>query len=649
MAIWYAVVVDNLPGAVAFGELLPDAAWIFYLFRTTRAKATDESVRTTIFYFSAGLACLLIFVASIAVYLGIGREVGVVTRNVLIYFMLLMWMFEITFLFYIGYLFRISASSSGSGFRVIVLALGVMRAYNLNLFTMFILGYPQATWLLGRQGALALVLVPIFAVGSRRKETWRITLSRQATTQSLMVVVIGAYLVVMASATRAALWAGWSPRGILQILLSIALSITILVVAMMPRLRARLKIVLIKNLFEHRYDYRTEWLRFSSTISDRGTSSLSGDERAIRSLADITESQRGLLLMKARDDLLVLQGTWQQEATILPSQQLTVDPQWLDNLALSSRIIDLDDIRAAAVPSTEDGSVPEWLVTEESFWIAVPLVKSAHLIGLIVLGRPLVDRALDWEDFDLLKVIAQQIAVHLIDERRQAELEEARRFEEFNRRFAFIIHDLKNVVSQLALLSANAEEHGDNPKFQVAMAKTLKGATAKMSTLLSRLSTGKMLAEPNLEIMDPRLILDRLVEAFRADNLIVMSPPETVLIRADGEQLFEALGHLVTNAIEASPAGAGLELSLDVSDSTVVISLQDYGRGMSSEFMRNELFKPFSSTKTNGFGIGAAEARALIQAMGGELSVSSVVGEGTRFSATFPACRTTESDRITSQ
>jgi hypothetical protein len=87
-------------------------------------------------------------------------------------------------------------------------------------------------------------------------------------------------------------------------------------------------------------------------------------------------------------------------------------------------------------------------------------------IGLVLLGHPPITRALDWEDFDMLRAAGRQVASYLAEARGQASAgHEARRFEEFNRRFAFIMHDIKNLVSQIALTARNAERHADNPAF----------------------------------------------------------------------------------------------------------------------------------------------------------------------------------------
>lgn len=68
-------------------------------------------------------------------------------------------------------------------------------------------------------------------------------------------------------------------------------------------------------------------------------------------------------------------------------------------------------------------------------------------------------------------------------------MDEAGKFEEFNRRFAFIIHDVKNLVSQLSLVARNAERHADNPAFRADMVATLESSVGKMNDLLARLAT----------------------------------------------------------------------------------------------------------------------------------------------------------------
>jgi len=105
---------------------------------------------------------------------------------------------------------------------------------------------------------------------------------------------------------------------------------------------------------------------------------------------------------------------------------------------------------------------------------------------------------------------------------------------------------------------------------------------------------------------------------------------------ADGAALEQAIGHLIQNAVEACSPALPVTVRVDCNGETVSIAITDKGVGMDSDFVRNRLFQPFASSKSGGFGIGAFEARSLIDAMGGRLTVDSRPGTGTTFTILLP-------------
>ncbi|MCP5396936.1 MAG: hypothetical protein H6918_09430 [Sphingomonadaceae bacterium] len=111
-----------------------------------------------------------------------------------------------------------------------------------------------------------------------------------------------------------------------------------------------------------------------------------------------------------------------------------------------------------------------------------------RLLGVVVLARPPVPRALDWEDFDLLKLVGRQLASYLAEQAGEQALMDASQFDEFNRRIAFVMHDIKNLASQLGLLARNAERHADKPEFRADMLVTLRNSADKLNMLLARLN-----------------------------------------------------------------------------------------------------------------------------------------------------------------
>jgi putative PEP-CTERM system histidine kinase len=270
-------------------------------------------------------------------------------------------------------------------------------------------------------------------------------------------------------------------------------------------------------------------------------------------------------------------------------------------------------------------------------WVLVPLPHLGSLAGAILLARPPLDRALDWEDFDLLKVTGRQVASYLAEARAQEALADAQRFDEFNRRFAFILHDIKNLVSQLTLTARNAERHADKPEFRADMVATLKDSAERMNALLARLSQhhrGRSEAPHAIEVQP---VVHRAATSRARQHPVHVSGVSSAIAHADPAGLEQLLNHLVQNAVEASAADAPVTILVGADGLNVTIDVTDQGCGMSPAFVRDKLFKPFVSSKPGGFGIGAFEARQIAAAMGGRIEVTSREGQGTRFRVVLKA------------
>lgn len=410
----------------------------------------------------------------------------------------------------------------------------------------------------------------------------------------------------------------------------------------LPRGAARswLRLQVTKHLFRHRYDYRGEWLRFSHTLGAPGGGADGHgalSTRIERALADMTEAPAARLFVATPAGRLEAAGAgaWPMDA----ADGFDAD---FHRLAESRpRILDADALRwplpSAAATEEERRAAPGWLLADRSIWAGVPLIHGERLAGFVLLARPLADRRVDWEDHDLLSIAGRQVASHLAEAQGQEALAEARRFHEFNRRFAFIVHDVKNLASQLGLVARNAERHADNPAFREDMVATLRESVARLDGLLQRLSPQTAARADAPRAAAPMTVLRHVAEQRRAQHPVRLSGREEVHALFDPARLETAIGHLVQNAIEASPGGEPVWLSVDRRGLEVEIAILDRGRGMSADFIRRGLFVPFDTTKPGGFGIGAFEARSLVSAIGGRLEVESREGQGSRFAILLPA------------
>jgi putative PEP-CTERM system histidine kinase len=531
-----------------------------------------------------------------------------------------------------------AAPASRSTIRFAMLGLALIWTYDLNLYTIFYLGAGSGSALVDWRGAVVALTGPLFALGAKQEDGWRIRLSRAATFQSLSLLAICAYFAVMTVLATALRGTGWDWSGSLLVALLAFMTVAAMVLLPSPSARSWAKVKLAKHLFEHRYDYRTEWLRFTETLGRAGTDAPPLGERVIKAFADIVDAPGGLLLVTDSAGAITTFASWNWPGSNPPAEELESAGDFWRNVESSGRILDLDAYRGRwSHPKDLVIEIPTWIAADDSAWAGVPLIHNDKLFGLVLLAAPDYRRALDWEDFDLLRTAGRQAASSLAEAHGQEALSNAQRFEDFNRRFAFILHDIKNLVSQLSLLSRNAERHADNQDFRTDMIATLKSSVGKMNDLLARLSPQ---AAPRVHRSEPRPlrpILSSAIAANRRNHDVRLLGDASLCAVVDAAGLEQAVGHLVQNAVEASAAAKPVIVRVAQRGSSVLVTIADHGCGMDGDFVRNRLFQPFASTKADGFGIGSFEARSLIGAMGGRLSVDSRPGHGTTFTIMLAA------------
>jgi len=515
------------------------------------------------------------------------------------------------------------------------IALAGIFAYDLNLQTLtFLIGNPAGA-LGDLRGLFVGIMTAIFALGmSSAGPRVQFSPSRAVTFRTLSLLLIGGYLVGMVVVTKSlAMLGGDMARASQSVFLVIAVIGAALALPS-PRLRGWLRVTATKHLFQHRYDYRQEWLRFTRTIGRSGAGNASLEERAVKALADITESPAGLLLMPSEDAHLELTARWNWPTITVPARAGTIVLANL--LEHHNLVLALDEVRCGIDHHGEAAHVPPWLLQTEDAWALVPLIHFDRLVGVVLLARPRNPRQLDWEDFDLLRVVGQQLASYLAEQAGHQALMDASRFDEFNRRMAFVMHDIKNLVSQMSLLATNAERHADNPAFRADMLVTLRNSADKLSALLARLGRYGSGQVNGLDSIDLVELARGIADRFKGVHPVALTREVPVQVMGNREALEQALIHLVQNAIDASEATMPVFLDVTSEGLHGAIDVVDAGKGMSPAFVRTGLFKPFISSKAGGFGIGAFEARELVKAMGGRIAVESREGLGTRFSVVLP-------------
>ncbi|QDK32887.1 XrtA/PEP-CTERM system histidine kinase PrsK [Sphingomonas sp. IC081] len=519
--------------------------------------------------------------------------------------------------------------------------LAVLWAFDLNLYTVAYLGSKWPVELGALRGIATLVLAACLAIGgARNSDELRLRPSRAVTFQTFSLLVIGGYLVAMVAVAQWLAYVGGDFARIIELAFLTLASAFALVVLPSRRVRGWLKVTTAKHFFQHRYDYREEWLRFTRTIGSGGEQALPLAERVVQAVADVTASPAGLLLTPGDQGDLTLAARWNWRDIEVPA--VAYPARALAPFEQNAFIADLDDQRTGFTATGYEVEVPAWLLAEPRAWALVPLVHYERLVGMVVLARPQLARKFDWEDFDLLRVIGQQLASYLAENASQEALAESSRFEDFHRRIAFVMHDIKNLASQFSLLARNAELHADKPEFRADMLVTLRNSSDKLNALLARLSRYGNGAVDKLEPVPAGEVARTVIERFRGNPQVVLAETIEVMVTANRHSLEQVLLHLLQNALDASQPDSPVFLSLLSDGLNARFEVLDSGCGMSAEFVRNRLFKPFVSTKSGGFGIGAFEARELVRAMRGRLDVESREGLGSRFVVRVPLAAATD-------
>jgi putative PEP-CTERM system histidine kinase len=213
---------------------------------------------------------------------------------------------------------------------------------------------------------------------------------------------------------------------------------------------------------------------------------------------------------------------------------------------------------------------------------------------------------------------------------------EARKFDAFNKMSAFVVHDLKNIVTQLSLMLKNAERHRDNPEFQEDMLMTVDHSVDRMRQLMMQLREGATPPGTVCGVNLPDVIQRIQKEKMDQGRSVEIRRLNKLATRGHEDRLERVIGHLVQNALDATPANGNVWISLEKRGDRAALEVGDTGHGMSPEFIRERLFKPFQSTKQAGMGIGAYESAQYIRELGGEMLVDSEVDQGTRITMILP-------------
>jgi putative PEP-CTERM system histidine kinase len=616
-------------------ETLRDCGWLFLLSTLiSRQYSNSNYFLLRRFKWSIVLILLIVFLFLLEFFNDfryqlqefLGRDIRLLAHVIL----------AILGLILVEQLYRNASVELRWAIKFLCLGLSILFFVDFIVYSKSLLFFRLDSLLWYSRGLMNAVVAPLLALSILRlqDEKPRISFSRKLVFHTTVLFGSGVYLVLMSLAGFYIRDFGGNWGEIGQIFFSFLAILVFLVFLSSGKVRALCKVFLNKHFFHYRYDYRDEWIKLSKTISQLSSiGELSGF--IIKTMADLVDSSGGGLWLRNDQGDFYLAEDYYLGFNAPPV--VSSESSLITFIKAKKWVIDFFEF--SQKPDVyKDVDLSEWNAVKNNVWLLIPLFRQNDVAAFVVLTKARVVRKLNWEDHDLLKTVGMQLTNALALNHASDELARSRQFEAYNRLSAYLVHDLKNLVAQIALIVKNSEKHKHNPEFIDDSIETLKNVVNKIDYLLSQLRQGEIKETDKKVINLIDIISDVAIQqAGNKPALQLIAHQNRVEVIGEKEKMAAILGHLVQNAQDATADDGFVKMELNTDSKQAIIKVMDNGSGMDSKFIAERLFKPFDTTKGNaGMGIGVYEARDYIQKYAGQITVDSAVGKGTVFTIKLP-------------
>jgi len=505
----------------------------------------------------------------------------------------------------------------------------------------------QRLWM--ARGVVHVIAVPLLVISSARNKNWSLNIfvSRDIILNTTAILGGGFYLLAMAAAGYYLRVFGGDWGEIAQVMFLVLAVVVLFVVLSSSSLRAQARVFLSKHFYKNKYDYRIEWLRLTENLNDGYYDVKHEDnhyQKVIEAMANIVEARAGSLWLRDETGEYKNAGVWQVERS---HYNFVMDASLVEFQLNTGFVINLREIKTHKHQYTKL-SLPAWIINDEQLWLIVPLHGEEKLLGFVILSKPLIERSINWEDRDLLKTAAKQVSNYLTVLMTSSQLAEAKQFEVFSRLSAYMVHDLKNIATELELTAINAKKHAGNPEFIEDAFSTVENAADDITRLLTQLRNRRAEKEKKVRVDLVELILD----VVNSKKHLLPAPqikgkPESAWVLLEKGRLSNVLAHLIENSQQATVAEGEIVITLSGVKNIHLVEIKDSGHGMDEAFIRDRLFKPFDTTKGNaGMGIGMHESREFMRQLGGDITVESKLRKGTIITLHIPSVSSLDGDVV---
>ncbi|MBN9694156.1 MAG: PEP-CTERM system histidine kinase PrsK [Verrucomicrobia bacterium] len=525
--------------------------------------------------------------------------------------------------------------------KYVILGVGVLFVFRLFMASQGLLYGVVDPRIQQVAGPVLILACGLMSIALRRTQAFTVDVypSHTFLFRSLTILLAGVYLLIVGVLARLVTFLGGDSALPLKALL-VLLALTVLAVGIMSdRVRQRLQRFVSRHLRRPTYDYQRVW----STFTARTTSLVDEPEYCRGVVTWVSETFEVLsvslwLLDETRERLRFGGSTSLAESVARELEESAVTAtDLLSQLGQQRSPINLDDpdlAWAGALRQLHPGVFPHG-----GDRTCLSLMAGGELQGVLVVGDRVSGLPLTDEDLELLQCVGDQVGAGLLNLQLSRRLVRAKEMEAFQTMSAFFVHDLKNTASSLSLMLQNLEEHFADPEFRADAVRAVGKSVQHLNDLIGRL--GQLRKELKLQ-PEPadftEVVESALAGTGRPPHLSwekELQPLPT--LRLDPAQIRSVIQNLVLNAQDAAPASGGtVRLVTRRVNDWAVLEVIDNGSGMTPEFLRRSLFRPFQTTKKRGLGIGMFQSKMIVEAHRGRIEVESAPGQGTTVRVLLP-------------
>ncbi len=459
-----------------------------------------------------------------------------------------------------------------------------------------------------------------------KRNSNEVYISRKVVFRSLVAVIAGIYFIGLGIAREGNRVFGGSFSQSVVIVAFIAVLIAVVIAMLSQSIRRKISIWVQRNFYDEKYDYRAQWMQFSEHLS-RATDYNTFIDSAIMSFCN-TFGRLGAIYIPVDTEYPNSMGqSFYYEIDKHSEAELTDDIfLQLLNCPPNPIIVSTSDTSILSAKTTMT------LLTMQ-IGIVLPIRAADTPEGLLLLGHPINgNEKYDIEDFELMEAMGNQIGLSAKSFRVSEEMALNREIQAFDKLGTFVLHDLKNQVYALSLLTNNAKNFISDPEFQVDMLETLSNTVGHMKILISQLAH-----LPNSDALHlENVYLQDLAKKIAAQipNAPINISGVNPLLTADSDQIGKVFLNLYLNALEAGN-NSPIEVIIEEENGIAVFHVKDTAGGLAPEILEAGVFKPFNTTKPRGMGIGLYHSRKILEAHGASISVENRPNDGCTFTVKF--------------